>query len=138
MPNMTLSLPEDVYNIVKTHKEVRWSEIARRAIEDYAKKIALLNSITSESELTEDDIMALDVKIKSGVQKHYKNKFSENLRHETGLIVIFSCRFFYLDVKRETRHRYKPDYGRPLKGFHLKENYPARPVLILRSGLYRD
>lgn len=73
MPNMTLSLPEDVYNIVKTHKEVRWSEIARRAIEDYAKKIALLNSITSESELTEDDIMALDVKIKSGVQKHYKN-----------------------------------------------------------------
>jgi hypothetical protein len=77
MPNMTLSLPEDVYRIVKAHNEVRWSEIARRAIEDYAKKIALLNSITSESELTEDDLMALDVKIKSGVQKHYKNKFAK-------------------------------------------------------------
>ena len=74
MPNMTLSLPEDVYQIVKTHKEVRWSEIARRAIEDYAKKIALLNSMTAESELTEEDIMALDEKVKSGIRKHYKNK----------------------------------------------------------------
>ena len=74
MPNMTLSLPEDVYQIVKTHKEVRWSEIARRAIEDYAKKITLLNSMTAESELTEDDIMALDEKVKSGIRKHYKNK----------------------------------------------------------------
>ena len=43
MPNITLSLPKDVYQIVKTHKEVRWSEIARKAIEEYAKKLALLD-----------------------------------------------------------------------------------------------
>jgi hypothetical protein len=73
MPNMTLSLPEDTYKIVKTHKEIRWSEIARRAIEDYAKKIALLNVITAQSELTEDDIMEIDKEIKSGVQQHYKS-----------------------------------------------------------------
>ncbi len=74
MPNMTLSLSEDIYEIVKTHKEIRWSEIARRAIEDYAKKIELLNAMTAQSELTEDDIMVLDKKIKSGVQQHYKSK----------------------------------------------------------------
>ena len=73
MPNMTLSLPEDTYKIVKTHKEIRWSEIARRAIEDYAKKIALLNEITAQSKLTEDDIMAIDKEIKSGVHQHYNN-----------------------------------------------------------------
>jgi len=73
MPNMTLSLPEDTYKIVKTHKEIRWSEIARRAIEDYAKKIALLNDITAQSELNEDDIMEIDKEIKSGVHQHYKN-----------------------------------------------------------------
>ena len=78
MPNMTLSLPEDVYKIVKAHNEVRWSEIARRAIEDYAKKIALLNAITRESELTEDDIMALDKKAKAGILKHYKGKASRS------------------------------------------------------------
>ena len=76
MPNMTLSLPEDVYKIVKTHKEVRWSEIARRAIEDYAKKVTLLNAMTAQSELTHDDIMVLDKKIKSGIQQHYRNKAS--------------------------------------------------------------
>jgi hypothetical protein len=77
MPNMTLSIPEDVYKIVKAHNEVRWSEIARRAIEEYAKKIALLNAMTRESELTEDDIMALDNKVKAGIQKHYKGKASQ-------------------------------------------------------------
>jgi len=76
MPNMTLSLPEDVYKIVKNHKEVRWSEIARRAIEEYAKKIALLNTMTARSNLTEEDIMALDSKVKSGIHQHYRNKAS--------------------------------------------------------------
>ncbi|MCX6701515.1 MAG: hypothetical protein NTV68_16605 [Methanomicrobiales archaeon] len=71
---MTLSLPEDIYKIVKTHKEIRWSEIARRAIEDYAKKVTLLNAMTAESELTEEEIMVLDEKIKSGLQKHYRSK----------------------------------------------------------------
>jgi hypothetical protein len=78
MPNMTLSLPEDVYRIVKAHNEVRWSEIARRAIEEYAKKIALLNAMTRESELSEDDIIALDHKVKAGIQKHYKSKASRS------------------------------------------------------------
>jgi len=77
MPNMTLSLPEDVYKIVKSHKEVRWSEIARRAIEDYAKKVSLLNAMTAQSELTQDDIMVLDKQIKSGVHQHYKNKVAQ-------------------------------------------------------------
>ena len=78
MPNMTLSLPEDVYKMVKSHKEVRWSEIARRAIEDYAKKVSLLNAMTAQSELTQDDIMVLDKQIKSGVHQHYKNKAAQN------------------------------------------------------------
>jgi len=85
MPNMTLSLPEDVYKIVKAHNEVRWSEIARRAIEDYAKKIALLNAITQDSELTRDDIIALDHKVKAGIQKHYKNKSSQSAERKPDL-----------------------------------------------------
>ena len=71
---MTLALSEDVYQIVKSHREVRWSEVARRAIEDYAKKIALLDVLTSRSELTEEDVMELDEKIKEGVFKYYVGK----------------------------------------------------------------
>lgn len=85
MPNMTLSLPEDVYRIVKAHNEVRWSEIARRAIEDYAKKIALMNAMTQESELSEDDIMALDHTVKAGIRKHYKSKASRSTGRKANL-----------------------------------------------------
>jgi hypothetical protein len=74
MPNMTLALPEDVYKIMKEHTEIRWSEIARRAITEYAKKLAMLNALTSESELTEEDIMELDEKVKEGIYEHYKRK----------------------------------------------------------------
>jgi len=74
MPNMTLSLPEDVYTIVKSHKEIRWSEIARNAIEDYAKKLALLDTITANSELTDEEIMELDKKVKESMYKRYLEK----------------------------------------------------------------
>ena len=79
LPNMTLSLPKDVYEIVKSHKEIRWSEVARRAIEEYAKKLVLLDAITANSALTEEDIMKLDKKIKKAIHKHYM----ELLENET-------------------------------------------------------
>ena len=77
MPNITLSLPEDIYAIVKNHREIRWSEIARRAIEDYAKKLVLLEALTSESTLTEDDILEIDGKVKEGIHRHYLEKKNE-------------------------------------------------------------
>jgi predicted CopG family antitoxin len=79
MPNMTLSIPEDIYHIVKNHKEIRWSEIARKAIADYAKKLALMDAMLANSELTEEDVMKLDKKIKKGIHKHYM----ELLKNET-------------------------------------------------------
>jgi len=71
MPNITLSVPQDIYDIVKSHREIRWSEIARRAIVNYAKKLSLLDAILSDSELTEEDVEKLDEKIKGDIQKYY-------------------------------------------------------------------
>ena len=73
---MTLSLPDEVYRFVKEHREIRWSEVARRAIAEYAKKLALLDALTAESELTEEDVMKLDERIKKGISNHYKGKSS--------------------------------------------------------------
>ena len=80
MPNMTLSLPDEIYKIVKSHREIRWSEVARAAIADYAKKLALMEAILANSELTEEDVMELDKKLKSGIHKHYLRL----LKNETG------------------------------------------------------
>ena len=80
MPNMTLSLPDDVYRIIKNHREIRWSEVARRAIEDYAKKLSLLDAMTEKSELTDEDVMKLDETIKAGVGEHYRRKAASGKR----------------------------------------------------------
>lgn len=77
MPNITLSLPEKVYRIVKEHREIRWSEVARRAIEEYAKKLELLDALTENSELTEEDIKKLDKKIKEKLYKRYAGEESQ-------------------------------------------------------------
>ncbi|MFA4701940.1 hypothetical protein [Pyrococcus kukulkanii] len=39
MPNITLSIPQEIYEKMKKHKEIRWSEVARRAIVEYLEKI---------------------------------------------------------------------------------------------------
>ncbi|MHA1799453.1 MAG: hypothetical protein ACTSVY_13490 [Candidatus Helarchaeota archaeon] len=86
MPNITLSLPEDVYNIMKKHKEIRWSEIARRAIEsfsrrlelleeiEYEEKLALFDKLLQNSTLTNEDIEKMDHQLKKSVFKRIMEK----------------------------------------------------------------
>ena len=71
MVSMTLSIPKDLHMLIKKHNEIRWSEIARRAMWDYAKKLEILDNIAQKSELTEEDVMELDKKVKKAIQKHY-------------------------------------------------------------------
>jgi hypothetical protein len=72
MPSMTLSIPEELYQLIKEHNEIRWSEIARRAMWDYARKIELLDKLTENSKLTEEDVKELDKKLKKAIHKHHK------------------------------------------------------------------
>jgi hypothetical protein len=55
MPTMTLSVPNDLYTVIKHHEEIKWSVIARNAMWEYARKIQLVDSILEKSELTEED-----------------------------------------------------------------------------------
>ncbi|MDG6218751.1 MAG: hypothetical protein QCI00_04860 [Candidatus Thermoplasmatota archaeon] len=71
MPNITLSLPNELHNFVKKHNEINWSEIARRAISTQAKKIKLMEKLVENSEFTEEDIDDLDKKIKKGLYKRF-------------------------------------------------------------------
>ena len=69
---MTLSIPEDLHVFIKQHNEIRWSEIARRAMWDYAKRLEILDRIAEKSKLTEKDVEELDRIIKKAVHKHYR------------------------------------------------------------------
>lgn len=74
MANITLAVPEDLHRIIKAHREIRWSEIARQAMWDYAQKLELMDRMTKNSKLTEVDVKTLDVKIKKALARHYKEQ----------------------------------------------------------------
>jgi len=59
MANITLSLPEELYQKLKNHPEIRWSEVARKAIQQYLDELELLDKLTTKSQLTDDDVRDL-------------------------------------------------------------------------------
>ena len=71
MTNMTLAVPEDLYRIMEKHKEIKWSEVARQAIWDKARKMELMDKILSKSELTEKDALEIGKKVKEGIAKKH-------------------------------------------------------------------
>ena len=71
MTNMTLSLPEELHKIMRKHKQIKWSEIARQAMWNEAKKLEIMNKLLSKSELKEEDILELSRKINKGIAKRH-------------------------------------------------------------------
>ena len=57
---------------MKKRTEVKWSEIARRALWEYVQKLELMDSLLKDSKLTEEDVLELGDKIKEGIAKRYK------------------------------------------------------------------
>ena len=71
MVNMTLAIPEELQKMMKRHKDVRWSEVARQAIRERAAKLDLMDKILAKSRLTEEDAERIGHKIKRGIAKRY-------------------------------------------------------------------
>lgn len=71
MTNMTLAVPEDLHKIMRKHKEVKWSEIARQALWNQAKKMELMEKLLEKSELTEKDALEIGRKINKGIAKRH-------------------------------------------------------------------
>jgi len=72
MPSMTLSIPEELHSLIKQHNEIRWSEIARRAMWEYAQKLQELDRIAEKSKLTPEDAAIIGKKVKKAIHAHYK------------------------------------------------------------------
>ncbi len=59
MPNVTLSVPEDLHREMRAHPEVRWAEVARRAFRDHLDKLELYDHLLRTSKLTQADAARL-------------------------------------------------------------------------------
>jgi hypothetical protein len=72
MVNMTIAIPQDLHEKMRKHNEIKWSEIARRAIREYAEELDKLDKLTADSKLKEEDIDEVGHKIKRDIAKHYR------------------------------------------------------------------
>jgi predicted house-cleaning noncanonical NTP pyrophosphatase (MazG superfamily) len=70
--NVTFAVPEELHEIMRRHPEIKWSEIARKAMWEYAQKLELMERIVSGSRLSKKDVLELDKKVKAGMSEKYR------------------------------------------------------------------
>jgi len=56
MTNITLSIPNELHTSMKKFSEIRWSEIARRAIKERVSQLELMERIAKKSNITKEDV----------------------------------------------------------------------------------
>lgn len=76
MANLTLSVPEDLYQEMKKHPEIRWSEVARQALAKKLQDLRRLDTLLRDSELRDSDVEELGRKVKEGVWKKHRGSHS--------------------------------------------------------------
>lgn len=59
MPNMTFSVPEELHREIRKHRDVRWAEIARRALVREVNRLHVYDRLLAKSQLTEADAVEL-------------------------------------------------------------------------------
>lgn len=71
MANITLSIPENLHKDMKQFSEVRWSEVARKAITEKIETLKMADKLASKSRLTQADVEEFSRKIKSSAAKRF-------------------------------------------------------------------
>ena len=71
MGNITLSIPAEIQQEMKHFSEVRWSEVARKAIIEKIEALQLAEKLAGKSKLTPKDIDEFSRKIKSLAGKRF-------------------------------------------------------------------
>ena len=71
MANITLSVPDNIHKKMKHFSEVKWSEVARKAIIEKLEIMVLAEKLAQKSKLTEKDVEQFSKKIKSSASKRF-------------------------------------------------------------------
>jgi len=71
MANITLSVPEDVHKEMRHFSEVKWSEVARKAIISRLETLKLAESIAKKSKLSQSDVEQFSKRIKASATKKF-------------------------------------------------------------------
>lgn len=74
MANITLSVPDALYEEMKRHPEIRWSEVARQALAKKLEDLRRLDALLAGSTLRESDVDEIGRGVKAGVWKKHTGR----------------------------------------------------------------
>ncbi len=74
MVNVTLAVPEELHKVMKSHPEIKWSEVARQAMWEYARKLEMLDRVATKSKLTEKEALEIGKAIKQSLSERYGSR----------------------------------------------------------------
>lgn len=77
MVNITVSIPEELYRKMKKYSEVRWSEVVRKALADYIRRLEAIERGVVPSEkllelLAESSLDLSDVSLEKALEFYEK------------------------------------------------------------------
>jgi metal-responsive CopG/Arc/MetJ family transcriptional regulator len=88
MVNITISVPQELYDKMKRYSEVRWSEVVRKALTEYVGRLEIVEGGIVSSEklatmLKESDLDVTCVDFKKAVEFYEKGRKLEWKRLST-------------------------------------------------------
>ena len=74
MSNVTLAIPDELYEKMKRHEEIKWSSIIRRILKERLEDLEKADKLVSKSRLTERDALEISEKIKDSAWRKLRKR----------------------------------------------------------------
>lgn len=69
MANITLAIPDSLHNKIKSHSEIRWSEVIRQLLQKNIEQLEMADKFANKSKLTPIEVNEISEKIDTSVAK---------------------------------------------------------------------
>lgn len=69
---MTLAIPAELHKLIRKHDEIKWSEVARKAMWEHAKRLEIMDKMLRNSKLTQEEVMKISDKIKQEIARKHR------------------------------------------------------------------
>jgi len=63
MPTITVNVDDDLKQQMENHPEINWSEVTRQAIKEKIEQLKLMDELTANSTLTDENVEDIATKI---------------------------------------------------------------------------
>lgn len=68
---VSVRVSKDTKEEMEKYKEINWSEVIRKALNEYLKKIREIEALAQSLELEEEDLEEIKKKVKQGIAKKH-------------------------------------------------------------------